>query len=86
MAISEGNLLVIRIIPLALQKEVTENPFIFLEKLHPKNSIEAKCAWDKNDYWKCVAETATLHKIRKDALKNSEVWGVLSNATDWVIF
>lgn len=62
-------------------------PLDIFGKTAPKElhllAIEAKCAWDKSDYWQCVAETATLHKIRKDSLKNSEVWGVLSNATDW---
>ncbi|KAJ3321658.1 hypothetical protein HDV06_003951 [Boothiomyces sp. JEL0866] len=47
-------------------------------------AIEAKVSWDENDYWQCVAETATLFKSRKDAgKKRCSVWGVLSNATLW---
>jgi hypothetical protein len=47
-------------------------------------AIEAKVNWGLSDYWQCVAETATLHKSRKDAGKpKCCVWGVLSNAVDW---
>lgn len=47
-------------------------------------AIEAKTRWGEDDYWQCVAETATLYKSRKDAEKaKCSVWGVLSNATDW---
>ena len=57
-------------------------------KVPPKElhliAIEAKTSWDEDDYWQCVAETATLYKSRKDAGKaKCSVWGVLSNATDW---
>ncbi|TPX64872.1 hypothetical protein CcCBS67573_g08287 [Chytriomyces confervae] len=47
-------------------------------------AIEAKVGWGTQDFWKCVAETATLYKARKDAGKTKcSVWGVLSNATLW---
>jgi hypothetical protein len=47
-------------------------------------AIEAKVDFGTNDYWQCVAETATLYKSRKDAGKTKcSVWGVLSNAADW---
>ncbi|KAI9344415.1 hypothetical protein BDR26DRAFT_857784 [Obelidium mucronatum] len=47
-------------------------------------AVEAKVDLSENDYWQCVAETAALYKSRKDAGKeNCNVWGVLSNATDW---
>ena len=57
-------------------------------KVPPKEihliAIEAKTSWGEDDYWQCVAETATLYKSRKDAGKEKcSVWGVLSNATDW---
>jgi hypothetical protein len=57
-------------------------------KVPPKDlhliAIEEKTSWDEDDYWQCVAETATLYKSRKDAGKaKCSVWGVLSNATDW---
>ncbi|KAI9344294.1 hypothetical protein BDR26DRAFT_1006001 [Obelidium mucronatum] len=46
--------------------------------------VEAKADLTENDYYQCVAETSTLYKSRKDAGKeNCNVWGVLSNATDW---
>jgi hypothetical protein len=47
-------------------------------------AIEAKTSFDEQDFWQCVAETATLYKSRKDAgKKQCSVWGVLSNATTW---
>jgi len=48
-------------------------------------AIEAKnSSMDEDDFWQCVAETATLFKSRKDAKKfNCRVWGVLSNASHW---
>jgi hypothetical protein len=48
-------------------------------------AIEAKASIGDTDLWQCVAETATLYRSRKDAGKaNCAVWGVLSNATDWI--
>ncbi|ORY38223.1 hypothetical protein BCR33DRAFT_720927 [Rhizoclosmatium globosum] len=45
---------------------------------------EAKVDWGTQDFWQCVAETATLYKARKDAGKTKcSVWGVLSNAKLW---
>ncbi|KAJ3402767.1 hypothetical protein HDU80_004774 [Chytriomyces hyalinus] len=47
-------------------------------------AIEAKVDWGTQDFWQCVAETATLYKARKDAGKTKcSVWGVLSNAKLW---
>jgi hypothetical protein len=51
----------------------------------PKDShlivLEAKKDWPNESLWQCVAEAATLHKIRKDKKKvNRRVWGILSNA------
>jgi hypothetical protein len=54
----------------------------------PKDShlivFEAKKDWPNDSVWQCVAEAATLHKIRKDKKKsNPRVWGILSNANNW---
>jgi hypothetical protein len=47
-------------------------------------AAEAKREWPDESYWQCVAQTAALHKSRKDAKKkNCRVWGILSNATLW---
>ena len=47
-------------------------------------AVEAKCTFSKKDIWRCVAETATLYKSRKDKMKaNRSVWGALSNAETW---
>ncbi|KAJ3317422.1 hypothetical protein HDV06_001562 [Boothiomyces sp. JEL0866] len=47
-------------------------------------ALEAKDDFGENDLWQCVAETATLYKLRKDANKERcSVWGVISNAERW---
>ncbi|KAI9342860.1 hypothetical protein BDR26DRAFT_260234 [Obelidium mucronatum] len=58
------------------------------DKAPPKElhliAIEAKVEWGTDDFWQCVAETATLFKARKDAGKaKCRVWGMLSNAKLW---
>ena len=47
-------------------------------------AIEAKVSWESDDFYKCVAETATLYQARKDAVKsNCSIWVVLSNVRNW---
>lgn len=48
-------------------------------------ALEAKTAYEEDDFWQCVAEMATIFRSRKDAGKRRcSVWGVLSNALDWI--
>ena len=47
-------------------------------------AAEAKREWPGESYWQCIAQTAALHKSRKDAGKKTcRVWGILSNASIW---
>jgi hypothetical protein len=47
-------------------------------------AVEAKCQLDRACIWQCVAEAATLHKLKKDHSPAScEVWGILSDAEIW---
>ena len=47
-------------------------------------AVEAKVSIGHPDLWQCVAEAASLYKIRVDAGKaKKSVWGVLSNAELW---
>ncbi|KAI9329748.1 hypothetical protein BDR26DRAFT_872147 [Obelidium mucronatum] len=47
-------------------------------------AVEANVAWGSDAFWQCVAEAATLFKVRKDAGKiECRVWGVASNAKSW---
>jgi hypothetical protein len=47
-------------------------------------AVEAKTNIGEEDLWQCVAEAASLYKIRVDAAKtNKSVWGILSNAIQW---
>jgi hypothetical protein len=47
-------------------------------------AVEAKTNIGDRDLWQCVAEAATLYKIRVDANKDKKsVWGILSNAKTW---
>ncbi|KAI8849658.1 hypothetical protein BC829DRAFT_416698 [Chytridium lagenaria] len=47
-------------------------------------AVEAKTSIGEQDLWQCVAEAASLYKIRVDAGKaNKRVWGILSNAKQW---
>jgi hypothetical protein len=47
-------------------------------------AVEAKCQLDRDSIWQCVAEAATLHKLKKDSSPGScEIWGILSDAEIW---
>jgi hypothetical protein len=47
-------------------------------------AVEAKTSVGISDLLQCVAEAATLYKIRVDARKaKKSVWGILSNAETW---
>jgi len=47
-------------------------------------AVEAKTSIGISDLLQCVAEAATLYKIRVDARKaKKSVWGILSNAETW---
>lgn len=47
-------------------------------------AAEAKRDWPDESYWQCIAQTAALHKSRKQAGKQKcQTWGILSNATNW---
>ncbi|KAJ3095388.1 hypothetical protein HDU96_001192 [Phlyctochytrium bullatum] len=47
-------------------------------------AVEAKTSIGEQDLWQCVAEAASLYKIRVDAGKvSNRVWGILSNAEMW---
>ena len=47
-------------------------------------AVEAKASIGASDLLQCVAEAATLYKIRVDARKaKKSVWGILSNAESW---
>ena len=47
-------------------------------------AVLAKTSIGIDDMLQCVAEAATLHKIRVDARKaKKSVWGILSNAETW---
>ena len=53
--------------------------------LHLAVSAAKHNDFEVEDFWQCVAQTATLYKTNKDAGKSQcSVWGVLSNATDWM--
>lgn len=48
-------------------------------------AVEAKTSIGASDLLQCVAEAATLYKIRVDAHKaKKSVWGILSNAETWI--
>ena len=50
-------------------------------------AVQAKENEDEDDWKLCVAQAASLHKNRVDAYKaNTNVWGILSNATNWRFF
>ena len=58
------------------------------DKGPPKEShliaVEGKRDGLEENYWQCVAQTAALHKARKDAGKaRCSAWGILTNATAW---
>ncbi|KAI9341217.1 hypothetical protein BDR26DRAFT_334014 [Obelidium mucronatum] len=47
-------------------------------------ATEASVKWRTEDFWRCVAEAATLFKTKKDAGETDcSVWGVASNAKNW---
>ncbi|EPZ36900.1 hypothetical protein O9G_006078 [Rozella allomycis CSF55] len=61
----------------------------FGQKTPPKElhlvAIEGSRNWEEQNLWQCVAEAATIFRVRKDAKKaKCSVWGVLTNATDWI--
>ncbi len=47
-------------------------------------AVEAKTSIGISDLLQCVAEAATLYKIRVDARKaKKSAWGIVSNAETW---